>query len=153
MHILICNERFLFRFGLDRTLIMLGNGLKELGHTISIMANKYDRHVLETFASDIIDIPQTKNDYLNSNEFTEQWINNNWDILFNNSNKPDIVVIGGWPFFSSIQIFKNRGIPVVFLDCGAVPLESYSGEFLLYSKKITGIEKTISYRFHLNNRN
>ena len=107
MHILICNERFLFRFGLDRALIILGKGLKESGHTITIMANNYDRKVLQTFASNIIKVPETKNDYLNSNEFTEMWINNQWNTFFNNSNKPDIVVIGGWPFFHPSKFLKN----------------------------------------------
>lgn len=141
MHILICNERFLFRFGLDRALIFLGKGLKETGHTISIMANKYDRNVLETFASNIIDVPETKNDYLNSNEFTEKWINNSWNTFFNDSNKPDIVVIGGWPFFSSIPVFKKLGIPVVFLDCGAVPLEGYTNGILITQKKLRELRK------------
>jgi glycosyltransferase involved in cell wall biosynthesis len=141
MHILICNERFLFRFGLDRALIILGKGLKESGHTISIMANKYDRNVLEMFASNIIDVPETKNDYLNSNEFTEKWINNSWNNFFIDSNKPDIVVIGGWPFFSSIPIFKKWGIPVVFLDCGAVPLEGYTNGFLIIQKKLRELRK------------
>jgi len=138
----MCNERFLFRFGLDRALIILGKGLKESGHTISIMANNYERNVLETFASTIINVPESKNDYLNSNEFTEQWINNNWNTFFNDSNKPDIVVIGGWPFFSSIPIFKKWGIPVVFLDCGAVPLEGYTGGFLITQKKLRELRKT-----------
>jgi glycosyltransferase involved in cell wall biosynthesis len=141
MHILICNERFLFRFGLDRALIILGNGLKELGHTISIIANKYDRHVLEAFATTIIDIPETDYDYLNSNESTEKWLNKNWDVFFSDSNKPDIVLIGGWPFFSSIQVFQKYRIPVIFFDCGAVPLTGYTNGFLILQKKLQELRK------------
>jgi len=141
MHILICNERFLFRFGLDRALIILGKGLKESGHTISIMANKYDRNVLEMFASYIIDVPEAKNDYLNSNEFTETWINNKWNTFFINSDMPDVVIIGGWPFFSSIPFFKNLGIPVIFLDCGAVPLKGYTNGVLITQKKLREMRK------------
>jgi len=141
MHILICNERFLFRFGLDRALIILGKGLKESGHTLSIMAINHERNVLETFASRIIDVPEAKNDYLNSNEFTEKWIKNNWNSYFNDSNKPDVVVIGGWPFFSSIPVFKQMGIPVVFFDCGAVPLDGYANGFLITQKKLRALRK------------
>jgi len=141
MHILICNERFLFRFGLDRALIILGKGLKESGHTISIMANKYDRNVLETFATKIIDIPEAQNNYLNSNELTEQWINSRWNSFFNESNKPDIVIIGGWPFFSTIPFFKKMEIPVIFLDCGAVPLEGYTNGVLVTQQKLREMRK------------
>jgi len=141
MHILICNERFLFRFGLDRALIILGKGLKELGHTVSIIANNYDRHVLESFATTIIDIPKTNNDYLNSNESTEKWLNKKWDAFFNDTNKPDIVLIGGWPFFSSIQVFRKYRIPVIFFDCGAVPLAGYTDGFLITQKKLQELRK------------
>lgn len=141
MHILFCNERFLFRFGLDRVLIIFGKGLKESGHTISIMANIYDRDVLETVASTIIDIPEVKNDYLNSNELTETWIKNNWNKIFNDLNKPDVIVVGGWPFFSSISFFKKMGIPVIFLDCGAVPLEGYTNGMLVIQKKLRDMRR------------
>jgi glycosyltransferase involved in cell wall biosynthesis len=136
MHILICNERFLFRFGLDRSLIILGKGLAALGHSVSIMANKYDREVLETFTRKIIDVPETNCDYLNSNELTEKWLKNTWGNLFDNDNKPDIILSGGWPFFSSIPFFRGLGIPVVFFDCGAVPLKGYTDGFLITQKKL-----------------
>jgi len=136
MHILICNERFLFRFGLDRTLILFGRGLKSAGHRISIMANKYDGDVLREFASDVIEVPMPRTDHLNSNEFTENWLNDTWDRHFTEANKPDIVLIGGWPFFTSISLFRRKGIPVVFLDCGAVPLMGYTGGALITQKKL-----------------
>ena len=44
-------------------------------------------------------------------------------------------------FLSSIQVFKKLGIPVVFLDCGAVPLEGYSNGFLLTQKKLRELRK------------
>ncbi len=141
MHILICNERFLFRFGLDRALIMLGKGLKESGHTLSIMANTYDRDVLGTFASLIIDVPVTEDDYLYSNEFTKDWLNRSWNTLFNGSDTPDVVVIGGWPFISAIPFFTKMGIPVVFFDGGAVPLEGYSNGSLIVQKKLRELRK------------
>lgn len=127
MHILICNERFLFRFGADRVLIILGKGLKDLGHTVSVMANKYDKNVVESFASQIIETPTSDDDYLNLNEYTVKWLEQNWNEYFNANNKPDAVLIGGWPFFSAIHFFKKVGIKTIFMDCGAVPLEGFSG--------------------------
>src|SRR5579885_3475497 len=43
---------------------------------------------------------------------------------------PDVVVVGGWPFFSSIPFFAARGAKLVFLDFGAVPLDGYTGDAL-----------------------
>lgn len=140
MHILICNERFLFRFGVDRVLIILGKGLKDLGHTVSIMANKYDKNVVESFASQIIEVP-TADDYLNSNEYTAKWLEQNWSRHFNPDNKPDVVLLGGWPFFSAINFFKKAGIKTVFMDCGAVPLEGFSGGGKIVQEKLRRLRK------------
>lgn len=126
MHILICNERFLFRFGVDRVNLILGKGLKDLGHTVSFMANKFDKKVVESIASQVIEIP-TAEDYINLNECTVRWLEQNWNKHFDANNKPDIVLINGWPFFSAIKFFKNVGIKTIFIDHGAVPLEGFSG--------------------------
>lgn len=142
MHILICNERFLFRFGVDRVLIILGKGLKDLGHTISIMVmqNKYDKTTLEQFASIIIEIPESADDYLHSNEHTSNWIRKNVNHYFTES-FPDVVIVGGWPFFESIPVFKNFGMKVIFNDHGAVPLDGFSGGALEIQNKLRGQRK------------
>jgi glycosyltransferase involved in cell wall biosynthesis len=101
-----------------------------------MMANKYDREVLDTFATTVIDVPQVNSDYFNSNESTEQWLKNKWNTIFIDSNKPDVVLIGGWPFFTSIQFFKHKGIPVVFFDCGSVPVDGYTGVSLTTQQKL-----------------
>ena len=124
MKILICNERFLFRFGADRTLIMLGRGLRELGHEIAIMANRYDRAVVEKFASRVIDVPADQGPYLALNEFTANWIGQNWKKLFPDGG-PDVAIIGGWPFLSAIPILEESGCRVVFVDFGVVPADGY----------------------------
>lgn len=111
---------------MDRALIILGKGLKERGHTVYVMANRYDRKVVETFASKIIEIPDNGEDYLNLNENTTKWLEENWNKCFNANTMPDIVLIGGWPFFSSIPFLKRACKNVVFMDCGAVPIEKYS---------------------------
>lgn len=143
MHVLICNERFLFRFGVDRALIILGKGLKELGHTVSVMvtANRYDRAVVESFASQIIEIPDVADDYLNSNENTAKWIENTFLEHFENTSFPSVALIGGWPFFASIPFFKGKGLEVVFMDCGAVPLEGFSGGSLIIQEKLRSLRK------------
>lgn len=143
MHLLICNERFLFRFGVDRTFIILGKGLKNRGHTVSVMvtAKKYDRPVLKSFASQIIEVPDFANDYLHSNEHTAGWMEDSFPGLFASTSVPDVVLIGGWPFFASIPFFRKKGLKVVFMDCGAVPLDGFTGGALVVQEKLRSLRK------------
>lgn len=140
MNILICNERFLFRFGMDRVLILLGKYLKELGHTISIMGNQYDQEIVKNFASQIIDVPTCTNEYVNLNEFTSEWLGQKWHHYFSQS-VPDIVFVGGWPFLSSIPFFRKAGSKVIFIDFGAVPLQGYAGDPLRIQEKLRALRK------------
>jgi glycosyltransferase involved in cell wall biosynthesis/2-polyprenyl-3-methyl-5-hydroxy-6-metoxy-1,4-benzoquinol methylase len=135
MHVLMCHERFIFRFGVDRVLIALGKGLKDLGYEISVMGNLFDARVVERFASQIIQAPSAKV-YLDQDEFTLQWLQQSWDRCFKGRCKPDLVLVAGWPFFSAIPFFRRMGCPVVFSDHGVVPLEGYSGDQLVVLKKL-----------------
>lgn len=126
MHILICHERFLFRFGADRVLILLGKGFKELGHTVTVMANRYDSDVVASFASRAIDCPSDGVPYLDLNEFTSQWLERNWSELFDPENVPDVVIVGGWPFISATSFFRDVCRRVIFIDFGVVPADGYS---------------------------
>lgn len=141
MNILLCNERFLFRYGVDRSLITLGKGFNEAGHRVSIMGNHFDKHVVDTFAEQAISIP-VHSDYLTLNEHTNMWLEENWNKIFNGNNKPEVVLIGGWPFYSAIQFFKKQGLKVVYLDCGGVPLEGYTGKNLEIQTKLRELRKT-----------
>ncbi len=140
MHILICNERLLFRFGVDRVLVLLGRGLKERGHTVSLMANQYDPVSVKSFAAQTIKVPSNDNDYLNMNEHVTDWLQQSWHNYFIKK-IPDVVLIGGWPFFSAIPFFKKMGSKVIFIDCGAVPLQGYSGGFLTTQHKLRNLRK------------
>jgi len=135
----MCNERFLFRFGLDRVLILLGKHLKQLGHTVYGMANRYDHEIVETVFSRVINVPIGTDNYLNLNEFTATWLKSTWNQHFDSRSMPDIVLVGGWPFFSAIPFFRKVGTKVVFIDCGAVPLEGYSGSALAIQQKVRSL--------------
>jgi len=121
-------------------LIILGVKLKELGYNVTIMANQYDKNVVETFASNIIKISDDKEEYLNINEYVATWLNKSWDSYFNSHNSPDIILVGGWPFFSSIPFFKSVCKNVIFMDFGAVPLDGYSGGALIIQEKLRACE-------------
>ncbi len=136
MNVLICNERFLFRFGLDRVLILLAKGLKERGHGVTIMGNRYDEPVVKAVADRIIDVPSDEAEYRNLNEYTAQWFESSWAGHFDAGTQPGIAVIGGWPFFAAIPFFRRMGVEVLFVDCGAVPLDGYKGEALAVQQKV-----------------
>ncbi|WP_414548188.1 glycosyltransferase [Anabaena sp. CCY 0017] len=136
MNILICNERFLFRFGLDRVLIIIGKGMAERGHHVYMMGSRCDENIINQFAKKFIFLPSAPDDYANSNEFTAQWLETNWSKLFSNTERPDVIVIGGWPFFQAINFFSQVCPNVVFIDPGAVPLDGFSGHGLFIQQKL-----------------
>ncbi len=140
MHIVICNERFLFRFGVDRALIIIGQGLREAGHSITVMANRMDRDVISTFADQIIEVP-AESEYIDLNEYTAEWLQNHWDRFFPPGNRPDVAIIGGWPFYAAIPFFESQGTRVVYFDCGAVPLNGYEGGARKVQEKLRYMRK------------
>ncbi|MFC3771472.1 glycosyltransferase [Paenibacillus sp. GCM10012303] len=140
MKILICNERFLFRFGVDRALLILARGFKDAGHEVVFMGNKFNEETMKDISTEIISVP-VDNDYLNLNEFTDKWLRDNWEICFNEYNKPDIAIIGGWPFFSSIPFFEQEGVKTIFFDCGAVPVEGFQGGALVVQEKLRSLRQ------------
>jgi len=125
MHILICHERFLFRFGADRVLILLGRGFAKLGHRVTVLANRYDRDVVASFAQRIIDVPQDLGPYLDLNELTAKWMQTHGQSLF--ADDPvDVAFVGGWPFVAAIPYFREIAREVIFVDQGVVPLDGYN---------------------------
>lgn len=73
MKILLCNERFLFRFGVDRVLMLLGKYFKDMGHEVIMIGNKLDESAVETCTDDFIKLPEAP-EYINSNEYTIKWL-------------------------------------------------------------------------------
>lgn len=125
MRILICNERFLFRFGVDRVLLMLGSFWKKGGHEIIMMGNKLDSMAVNKCSDRFIPIPEAP-DYLHGNEYTADYLNEHWEEWFEEDNKPDIAVVAGWPFYCSIELLKKKCGCIIFHDYGAVPTEGMS---------------------------
>ncbi len=141
MNVLICNERLLFRFGVDRALIILGQGLAARGHRVAVMANRFDRVVAESFAASVITVPEGRDGYLNLNEFTAEWIAGHWSALFRSEDRPDVAVIGGWPFFAAIPVFERLGCATVFVDCGAVPLDGFDAGARVVQEKVRDLRR------------
>ena len=141
MHVLLAHERFLFRFGVDRVLILYGIGLKALGWKVSVIANRVDHDVVRTFADSIILVPESP-EYKDSNEFTLQWLEGNWESCFpNKEGSPNIAIVGGWPFIKSISFWKERAVKVAFSDHGVVPMDGYDGCHLAVLQKLKGLRR------------
>ncbi|HYO83071.1 MAG TPA: glycosyltransferase family 4 protein, partial [Bryobacteraceae bacterium] len=126
MRILLCHERLLFRFGADRVMMLIARGLREMGHEIVTLANRFDRHIVETFATRVLEVDPYSGNYAGLDEYASSWIRDRWDLLFPTGSEPHIVLHGGWPFFSAIPFFRSRSVPVVFMDHGVVPSEGFS---------------------------
>ncbi|MBR2067084.1 MAG: glycosyltransferase, partial [Solobacterium sp.] len=135
MRILICSERFLFRFGVDRVLLVLGSLWKKDGHEVIMMGNKLDPQAVNKCSDRFIRIPESP-DYLNGNENTELYIRKYWDTWFDDDNKPDVVLVAGWPFYHAISFFHERGIGVIAHDYGGVPSEGMNEGQLIVQRKL-----------------
>lgn len=57
MKVLICNERFLFRFGLDRVLMLIGKGMVERGNDVYMMGYWWDEPIVSQIAKKFIPVP------------------------------------------------------------------------------------------------
>jgi glycosyltransferase involved in cell wall biosynthesis len=141
MHILICNERFLFRFGVDRVLLILAQGLKERGHEVTFIGNRFDYDVASTCATNVIALPPAT-DYFYANEQTLDYLSEHWQEYFPTAHQPDLALIGGWPFFAAIPLLKAQCRKVVFLDCGAVPLDGFEGGALVIQNKVRAMRNS-----------
>ena len=154
MRILICNERFLFRFGVDRVLLLLGSYWKAAGHEIIMMGNKLDPAAVEKCSDRFIRIPECQ-DYINGNEFTVSYVKENWDSWFTKATAPDVILVAGWPYYSSLPFFRMKCGCLIFHDYGAVPTDGMSEgarrvqekvaqqrrQYFCYADKIIAISK------------
>ena len=124
MRILICNERFLFRFGVDRVLLMLGSYWKQAGHDVVMMGNKLDSRAVQKCSDRFIRVPEAP-DYLHGNDYTYEYVREHWEEWFPDE-QPDIALIAGWPFYQCIGFLKEKCGTAIFHDYGAVPVDGMS---------------------------
>ena len=122
MRILLCNERFLFRFGVDRCLLMLGGIWKAEGHEVIMMGNRLDPAAVDKCSSRFISVPEAP-EYLRGNDFTLDFLRTHWDEWFTPDTAPDLALVAGWPFYRCIGFLREKCGCAIFQDYGAVPTE------------------------------
>lgn len=121
--VLICHERFLPRFGADRVLVIIGQKLAQEGWSVDFMGRQFADDRLNGTADRVIDIP-APTEYARFDVETVAWLES-WVATSSPKPKYDLVIVGGWPFFSSIPVFRRIADRVLFIDCGVVPNDGY----------------------------
>ncbi len=140
MRILICNERFLFRFGVDRVLLLLGHFWKQQGHEIVMMGNRLDAAAVGRCSDRFIPIPMAEN-YFNGNEFTLQYLKKHWKEWFTPDNSPDVAFIAGWPFYQCIGFLRKKCGYAFFHDHGKVPTDGMGKGQVLTQLKLATLRR------------
>ena len=120
--VLICNERFLPRFGVDRLLVLLAEHLTAQGVEVAFACLRCDRTVLERVSSDIEEIAlPTGVAFTDIDGFVSRHLLARWT-----TERPDVVVSGGWPFFGAAAQASALGLGGVFIDAGATAQDGFS---------------------------
>jgi glycosyltransferase involved in cell wall biosynthesis len=123
LHVVICNERLLPRFGVDRLLLLLGSGLRRRGHRITFLCQRCDRGAVESISRAVIELRELARLDLHGAEVEAAcWLREHWEEL-SRDGRPDVVVTGGWPFFCVAEVCARLGVSSLFIDAGATPHE------------------------------
>ncbi|KRW66834.1 glycosyl transferase family 1 [Pseudomonas sp. TTU2014-105ASC] len=130
MHLIICNERLLFRFGVDRVLLLLAQGFKAAGWRITLITQRADHDVLCGISDDIHILPMAAAPHADLDRRSSAWLQEHRHLILPPGPAPagTVALIGGWPFYSAIALFRQWGVVPVALDCGGVPYDDMQGQ-------------------------
>lgn len=138
MHLIICNERLLFRFGVDRVLLLLAARLKQAGWKITLIAQRADLAVLADITPHCITPPPYAGPYIDLDQATSAWLESARSQVLGTAapSSHTVALLGGWPYYGAISVFRRWGVPVVALDCGAVPITGMHGGELAVQERL-----------------
>lgn len=121
-HVVFLHERFLFRFGHDRTMLLHGRELVRRGWRVSFVTFRADEAVIAALGGELILLPEQASSYAALDDFAAVHLRNWWAETFA-AGVPDVAVNGGWPFFQAQAVLEEKGVPSVFFDAGATPID------------------------------
>ncbi|WP_424363021.1 glycosyltransferase family 4 protein [Methylocystis parvus] len=126
-HILICNERIIFRYGVDRILIEMARTLVAEGWSVTFVCLRCEQDVVHAITPHIRIVENTGGGDLYQVEADcARFLDENWKDI--EGERPiDAIVCGGWPFFHVSALGERRGVPTVFIDAGSVPHDGLNG--------------------------
>lgn len=147
LHVVICNERLLPRFGVDRLLLLLGSGLGRLGYRITFLCQRCDRGSVEAVSRAVIELRELgRLDLHGAEAEAARWLREHWEEL-SRDGRPDVVVTGGWPFFRVAEVCAQLAVPSLFIDAGAVPHEGMSEGAARFQRELRRVRAGALPRF------
>lgn len=122
LHFVLCNERLLPRFGVDRLLLVLGQSLVQQGHRVTFVCLRCDRAVVERISPALRVLEGVGHLAIGAaEERAAAALRAGWNGELFPDGPPDVLISGGWPFFGAAAVCAERGARSVFIDAGAVP--------------------------------
>jgi glycosyltransferase involved in cell wall biosynthesis len=147
LHVLICNERLLPRFGVDRLLLLLGRGLGLRGHRVSFLCQRCDRGAVEAISRSVTELQELGRLDLHGAEAAAKcWLEEHWRKLSRES-RPDVVITGGWPFFRIAEVCARSAVPSLFIDAGAIPHEGLPEGAVRFQQELRRVRAAALPRF------
>ncbi|QGM96092.1 glycosyltransferase family 4 protein [Methylocystis parvus] len=124
-HILICNERIVFRFGVDRILIELAKTLAADGWRVTFACLRCEREVVRAISPHIHIVEAGHGGLFEVEAACGRFLEEQWEEIEQDA-PVDAIVCGGFPFFHVAAFGERRGVPTIFIDAGAVPHDGLS---------------------------
>lgn len=127
-HVLICNERILFRYGVDRILVELAKKFVSEGWRVTFLCLRCDEALIRAIdARVVVASVDRAADVYTAERACARYLDDNWRMIEGDAPLA-LIVSGGWPFFCTAYVGDRRGVPSVFIDAGAVPHDGLSDE-------------------------
>ncbi|GAA5266503.1 hypothetical protein ACOSOMT5_P2931 [Acidiphilium sp. MT5] len=148
LHIVICNERLLPRFGVDRLLLLLGRGLRDSSYRITFVCLRCDREVVQSVSPELHILMELQHlDLYGAEQAAAVWLRDHW-VELNSDGGPALVVSGGWPFFGIADVCAEIGVPSIFIDAGAVPHDGMPDEAIHIQRELRRVRALTLPRFN-----
>lgn len=147
LHVLICNERLLPRFGVDRLLLLLGRGLQRRGHRVAFLCQRCDRVAVEAVSRAVTELPELgRLDLHGAEAAAMRWLEQEWAER-SAATRPDVVVTGGWPFFRIVEVCARLAVPSLFIDAGAIPHDGIPEGAVRFQRELRRVRASALPRF------
>jgi glycosyltransferase involved in cell wall biosynthesis len=149
MHIVICNERLIPRYGVDRILLIIGLGLVRAGHHVTFVALRADVSAVDHASGDLHIVRlQPGLNMQQSESAAMEWLRVNWADM-SAPCPPGFLLTGGWPFYGVADVARDHGIASAFIDAGAVPQDQMPTAALPTQRELRRIRFTALPSFTL----
>ena len=133
----ICNERFLTTFGVDRILLLAARHFEAMGADIEFSCLRFAPDLLAAYTGKISTITLRPGSSMQEIErqalsgLLERWM----------EHKPDVLLIGGWPYFEAAARAQAFGIASIFIDAGAVPHDGMPPQLISVQQEVRRLRR------------